>query len=307
MCLVLVQLHLALPDDVVDSRVLQDSVSFLQLAHAADAKQVLELEDGHGGDEQLPHDLRGVVVRVEHLADDGVVRNVATIELRVDALHLFEVLGECEQGDDVECEALAVVVDVDRQLPALPGRCGVPRIEQQPDPLLHRLAEALQREGVHEGFLAHHPVLAVVLSVAPRDSLVFDDVAEGVREHPEAVVFRVGVADVLHDVRVHCRDAQRSDHVFYADGFVPRQRHPLQHRLGHSHVAGARLDDGLEEDVRRQHRRTPLGNGFFAQPRHNARHRLLGCRVGAVTSTLAVAARAAGCCAPIAALLVFRR
>jgi len=30
---------------------------------------------------------------VEHLADDGVVRNVATIELRVDALHLFGVWG----------------------------------------------------------------------------------------------------------------------------------------------------------------------------------------------------------------------
>ena len=39
MCLVRVQLHLTLPDDVVDSRVLQDSVSFLQLAHAADAEE----------------------------------------------------------------------------------------------------------------------------------------------------------------------------------------------------------------------------------------------------------------------------
>ena len=60
-------------------------VPLLELAHAADAEEVLQLQYRHRGDEQLAHDLRRVVVRVQHLVDDAVVGNLAAVELRVNA------------------------------------------------------------------------------------------------------------------------------------------------------------------------------------------------------------------------------
>ena len=96
-----------------------------------------------------------------------------------------------------------MIVDVDGEITLVRSSAAFAHASQrQAHPLLNRPAELIQRERVHERLLAHQPVLAVVRSVAARDSLVFDDVPEGVGEHAQPVVLGVCVADVFHDVGI---------------------------------------------------------------------------------------------------------
>ena len=227
---------------------LQRIVRVDQLLQPADAKLRPELQQRQRGDENLAHDLRGPVVRLQHrvrfelaLAGDDRARLVEQVEVVV----------ERDWRDDVEEQVLRVEIDVldDAHAGAGFGGRHVERLDEVTHALLHHGAERLEEVVVDERLLAHLPVLPVVLALRARHAQVLEDETEDVRQEPVAVVGRVRLADVLDRPRVDRGHAPGADRVLDAHGVVPDQPVPLEHRRGHAHRVRDGLPERVEEDL----------------------------------------------------------